>query len=115
MWLSQQFQTQQAQEEPGGFATVSIGGTAPGALYDCQHTDLAVLSPGGYAWSAAVGQAVLLLPGQSAMAGILQPGPVKLQPGEVCLYSDKASIVLRNSGAIELTGTVYLNGVPLEG
>jgi phage gp45-like len=33
-----------------------------------------------------------------------------LDPGEVKLYSNGASIVLRNNGRVEISGNVYING-----
>ncbi len=118
MWLAEQLAISGMEaREQAAAGEVSIGGRNPAVVTDAERREGQVLCPGGYAWSARVGQkAVVLGGGQTLVAGVLEAPPVALAPGEVCIYAPGgARIVLKNTGRIELTGEVYLNGVKVEG
>lgn len=110
MWLSKPRGGQSAQ--PGEAGVVSLGGEAPAAVSDCEQRALQVLAPGGYCWQPAAGDAVLVLKGGWA-AGVAQPCPVTLSPGEVYIHCGGGSIYLNEQGEIHLTGKVFCNGTEL--
>lgn len=102
----------------GGQSWHRIGGGPGAAVCDRRRgRRLQLLTPGGYCWRPTVGDAVLVIKdggGSPCVMGVCGQSPVELQPGEVCLHAGGASIYLDRSGAIHLTGTVYLNGQPLQ-
>jgi hypothetical protein len=117
MWLSKQMKVK--EHPPGGanMGTVSVADPMPAVVTDGEARRLQILTPGGYCWRPTVGDAVLVIKddgGSPCILGVSGESPVALSPGEVCLHAGGASIYLDRTGAIRLTGTVYLNGVPLQ-
>lgn len=116
MWLSKQMKTRSRASGGASLGTVSVADPMPAVLTDGEARRLQLLAPGGYCWRPTVGEAVLVLKdggGTPCVLSVASQSPVELQPGEVCLHAGGASIHLDRSGAIHLTGTVYLNGKPL--
>lgn len=111
MWIAKQ--AKRRRETPNGAmqGEISIAGCAPAAVTDTERRALPLVAPVGIAWSPRVGQSVFVLRGaQDCIIGAATDGTADLQPEELRLYSKGASITLKNSGEIEITGTVILNG-----
>ena len=109
MWLSEQFAAPPSPEAPAlGEVTVGAERTAVKAGGTEQRL-LPVLSPGGYAWTPARGEQVLVQGG--CVAGRVQN--LAPEPGEVLLYAGGASIRLCPDGSIRITGRVLVNGAEL--
>ena len=117
MWLSRQSRRSPVHGEPAEVGTVTLEGEKAAVCLTGERRDLTVLSPGGYCWRPAGGESVLVLKsgvdGETLwVAGV--PGGGELSPGEVCIQSRRAAVFLGNDGAVDLRGTVKLNGVPIE-
>ncbi|MBQ1242595.1 MAG: hypothetical protein IIV78_01300 [Oscillospiraceae bacterium] len=115
MWLSKRIK----KKNPTSAAargTVSIGGAEAAVLAEGEMRALRALAPGGYVWRPRSGAQVLVMKGEGkCILGELGEGGIALAPGEVCIHSlGGASITLRNSGRVEITGAVYVNGEALE-
>ena len=59
---------------------------------------------GGFAWRPRVGERLLVF--KDWILGSRRSCPLKLQPGECCLYTDAASVHLTADGRILLRGRV---------
>lgn len=120
MWLSKKAAARGfgAVEMSGcqdGVVTISSGDTA--VMSGCEQRRLDVCAPGGYSWRPEVGQDVIIIKtaeGSGVVAGTRGAGSDELSPGEVMLSSGGCSILLKNSGVIELSGDVYINGKRIE-
>ena len=122
MWIGEQLArtTRRAREESAGAeqGVASIGGAGAAVVTRGEERALPVYGPGGMLWLPRAGDTVLVIKGGSGRAErcVAAAAPDReaadLEPGEVCLYSAGATLVLRNSGRIELDGTVIINGVP---
>ncbi len=112
MWLSKQIVNKYAEQESAALGTVCTAGGSPSVNTDTERRNLQIISPGGYGWVPEDGRQALVLPGTPDMLlGQVGTPPVELEPGEVCLYTGKCAIILRNDGTIELNGRVLINGV----
>ena len=119
MWTSKQ---SKQGTDSGRFAAdmgvVTSGGELCGVYMGTERRWLSVLSPGGLRWRPRVGQQVLVLKTgqQEEDACILaaQPEEHDLQPGETALCGDGCGVKLSRAGAVELTGQVLVNGLPLQ-
>ena len=121
MWVGQKMAGagQRIQEESAAaeLGVTTIGGRQAAALVRGEDRELPVYGPGGLIWVPRAGDTVLVIKGGSGreercIAGALAQREEELKPGELCLYSDSASVVLRNSGAVEIWGQLMVNGVP---
>lgn len=115
MWLSEKLRGKQETEGAGELGVVSIAGDAPAVLSRGEERALPVLAPGGFRWRPRSGETVLVIKGgalgtERYLVGRVQGENETVEPGEVCIASDKASICLRADGRIELTGELYING-----
>ena len=111
MWLSEQFAAAPAAEAPGlGEVTV---GAQRAAVMTSGHEKrlLPVISPGGFAWTPAPGEQVLVQ-GEWVTGRVQDRAP---EPGEVLLYAGQSAIRLCPDGTIRITGQVLLNGETLGG
>lgn len=109
MWLSEQFAAPPEPEAPA-LGEVTVG--AERAAVKTGGTEqrlLPVLSPGGYAWTPARGEQVLVQGG--CVAGRVQDRAP--EPGEVLLYAGSASIRLCPDGSVRITGRLLVNGTEL--
>ena len=110
MWLSRTMVRRQPEAEPAVLGTVSIGGADAAVVTDGEKRHARLISPGGYCWQPGAEDGVLVLKGSELyVAGALQPGG-EIAPGEVLIYSNGASIWLKNTGEIELCGRVNIRG-----
>ena len=119
MWLSGQSRRRRDRlgEAQAGFAT--IGGKDTGVYLDGERRAMAVYAPGGYQWTPAPGQEVLVLKNAGAgpaycvtaarTEGEGTPGEVRISSGP-----GNAAVRLGNDGTVELVGRVLINGVPIE-
>ena len=119
MWISSQVR----RAAPGGggadLGVVTVSGREAGVYLNGERRWLPVLGPGGLCWLPQVGEQVLVLKtgadGESpCVVARQQDAPVGLQPGEMELSTRNCSVRLSNGGSIELSGTVFINGVELE-
>lgn len=72
-----------------------------------QHRDVAVVAPYGIAYVPPVGEGAVVVPfeGGEACVGVISDIPVKLNRGELMLYSKGgASILLKNDGSVLING-----------
>ena len=116
MWLGERMARESASAAGFG-GVVSMGGAEPAVVTHGEERNMAVFSPGGYAWQPERDDAVAVLPEEKAIVGAVQR-EFPLQAGEVKIFSKKAAIYLANDGSIRLEGDVYINGerwVPLGG
>lgn len=110
MWLSERVAAQAAAEEEAGAAVVSVGGLSPAVVRDGERRQARIFSPGGYCWRPRNGETVLVVGGETCVAGREQVCPVALAAGEVYIFSPGASIYLKQSGDIILKGNVKIDG-----
>ncbi len=109
MWLSEQFAAAPAAEAPG-LGEVTAGAERAAVKGAGQEKRLLpVLSPGGYAWSPAPGDRVLVQ-GECVAGRVQDRTP---DPGEVLIYAGASAIRLCADGTIRITGRVLLNGTEL--
>ena len=126
MWLSKQMRPAPPTAD-ADLGVTTISGRTVGVLTRGEVRDLPVYGPGGYVWMPESGSAVLVIKGgpggeEQCVAGARQDQvPEGMRPGEVYLFGPGgASVYLRQGGAIELRGTVriqgnlFVNGEPYE-
>lgn len=99
-----------------GYAT--LGGDGGAVYLDGERRAVAVYGPGGYQWSPAPGQEVLVLKNGGAGAAYCVAAArtaAGCSPGEVRISAPGgAAVHLTADGAVELTGRVLVNGVAIE-
>ncbi|MEG1633339.1 MAG: hypothetical protein RR314_04735 [Oscillospiraceae bacterium] len=125
MWLAERTAGDADRSElAANVCETTIGGDSPAVMADGEKRSLSVLSPGGVFWKPSVGQNVLVIScGDGAVvAGAVQrDAPAAMQPGELYIKSNGAELRLKNNGDIELfgnisvTGTLKVNGLPVNG
>lgn len=120
MWISSQSkQTQRDADAGADLGVVTSGGWESGVYLGAERRWLPVLAPGGYRWRPQAGEQVLVLKtgadGESAcILARREEQDDGLEPGEVELSSGAGTVRLRTDGSVEVTGTLVINGVPLE-
>ena len=114
MFLSQQGKLRPRAEDELGF--ISVGGDAPTVSAGGLQVDSPVFGPGGMIWVPKRGQTVLVIKsgGEYCVAGAEMKACRGMEPGELGLYSEKASLWIKNDGTICLEGRVLINGKELE-
>jgi hypothetical protein len=120
-WLSRQLR--QAQRMGGATAEVgvtTIGGAESGVYTRGEARGLGLCAPKGICWQPGSGDRVVVLKGgpggeESCILGLQGTQKKGLSDGEVYLYTAGASIYIRNNGAIEITGKLYINGEEYKG
>lgn len=111
MWLSKQVAARMPALDEGAAATVSVGGEHPAVVTDGERRQARLFSPGGYCWRPGSGDTVLVVGGgEPCVGGCEQTCPVKLAAGEVYVYSNGASIYLKNDGDVLISGRLRLEG-----
>ena len=117
MWLSQKLRAARTAEETAAdLGVTTIGGDRAGVYTRGEVRDLPVCTPGGMLWQPKSGDLVVVLKGGPGGEEVFVLGTHKeqraaaLEDGEVYLFSERASICLRNNGTIELTGQLLING-----
>lgn len=102
MWLSGQ-QKRPAREDGGQTGVVTMAGEDLAVRLDSEVRAPRVCGPAGYRWTPAAGDRVLVIKGEGqrpCVVGVEQGGT----PEAVTIAA----------GRVELRGSVYVNGVPLE-
>jgi len=122
MWVGKQMAGagRLVQEESAGaeVGVTTIGGSEAAVMTRGEDRALPVYGPGGLVWVPKAGDTVLVIQGgcgreERCVAGALSRREEDgLEPGELCLYSDGASIILRNGGQVEIRGELLINGQP---
>ena len=96
---------------------VCLHGDALTAVIADEVRQLPVFGPLGLSWKPRNGDMVLVIQGgtggqESCVAGAEQKSvPDGLEPGELCLHTEDASIWVRKNGRVEIWGDLYINGV----
>ena len=124
MWIGERLAqaAQQNYEESAGaeMGVTTIGGDSAAVMTQWEERNLPIYGPGGLLWLPKAGDTVLVIKGGSGRSEgcVAAAAPMRsaagMSPGEICLFSDGASIVLHNNGRIDLNGQVYINGVAYE-
>lgn len=116
MWLSRRERPEEVKREAlaeDGQVTMEDG---VGVYAEGERRNLPVYGPGGYQWRPSANQQVLVLKlgrqGEQPCVAGAQVGENELAPGEIRLFSNGASIVLHNSGRVDIQGSLYINGEP---
>ncbi len=118
MWLSGE--ARRREETPSGAQAgyTTLGGDGGAVYLDGERRAVAVYGPGGYQWSPAPGQEVLVLKNGGAGAAYCVAAARTAEgcaPGEVRISAPGgAAVHLTADGAVELTGRVLVNGVAIE-
>ncbi len=107
MWLTS-FLNKENKGAVARMGSVS-GADSKGVNIDAstQHRGVNVVAPFGIAYVPPVGEGAVVVPfdGGEACVGVLTEAPVKLQRGELMLYSmGGASIILKNDGSVHING-----------
>lgn len=96
---------------------VTLPGESLGVWLEGERRGVQVYAPGGYHWAPALGDEVLVLKtgesGEKPCAVGVPADTRALQPGEVLITAGGASVKLSLDGRVDITGELYLNGVPL--
>lgn len=119
MWLSKkltQHEMQNAASAQSG--TVTVEGTEAAVYTSGEDRNVKVASPRGFFWKPRNGENVLVIKGgvfgeDAYIVGAVQQDGGTLAAGEVRIASaGGAEIVLRNSGRVDINGSVFINGEP---
>ena len=119
MWIARKLTESRTPQLSAEQGVVTIGGEEAGVLTGSESRGIPLVQPGGFAWRPKDGSGVLILKdaeGKSYLLGTVGAVPrpdIEMADGDVCVYSDRASICLRSGGRIDLSGEVYLNGTLL--
>lgn len=116
MWLSKQMRSAPPTAD-ADLGVTTIAGDRVGVLTRGEVRALPVYGPGGYVWLPENGNGVLVVKGgpggeEQCVSGMLQKGaPKGMLPGEIYLFGPAGnSIYLRKDGAVEIQGTLRING-----
>lgn len=115
MWLSTRKGPEQEDIVPAERGRVSVGGSKPTVLTGGIQVPVTVFAPGGMCWLPKRGQEILVIKaGESGEEGCClgteAEAPEGMEPGELCLRTEKAALWLKNDGRILLEGKVFVNG-----
>lgn len=118
MYLSEIGKSHREMVEEDCMGTVSVGGGSPTVKTGDGQRETMLFGPGGMCWVPRRGQSVLVIKAGGAgsdmcIAGAEVSGTEDMEPGEVKLFSEGASLTLRNDGTIALEGRVLVNGKEL--
>ena len=120
MWLSKKLAQNEMQNTASARSgTVTVEGTETAVYADGEERDAAVVSPRGFFWKPMNGENVLVIKGgvlgeEAYVVGAVQKNDGALNAGEIRIASARgdAEIVLKNSGRIDINGSVFINGEP---
>ena len=113
MWLSERAASGGGTAEAAEIGVVTIGGDKPSVMLDGERRDVELLVFPGLSWKPAAGQQVLVLRAGEEYFVCGAPGTEGgegLAAGELRLKSRGASVTVKNSGEIELRGSVNVVG-----
>lgn len=117
MWLSRGREEKTVEEVSAESGPVTMAGTEMAVYLAGERRNVALCTPGGYAWRPQVGQEVLVL--KTGLAGektFILGSEMKerdLDPGQVRLGMGEAGVTCGEK-TVELTGAVTINGERLE-
>ncbi len=117
MWLTS-FMAENSKERKGVLrgCVTSSGKSGVGVMASDSHVSIPAVTPSGISSVPKKGEeaVVALLDLGEVYLGTLSKEASDLLPGEIKLFSDGASLTLKNDGRILIEGKVYLNGKELE-
>lgn len=115
MFLSEQWKQKGEAGSGGSLETVSLGGENSTVISAGYQSSRAIYGPGGLTWVPKRGQGVLVVKAgmEDCIAGAEMEGNGAMEPGELRMFTEKASIWLKNDGSILIEGTVLVNGKEL--
>lgn len=113
MWMANRQARDLLREPPAELGKVTISGTQAGVALEGERRRVALCGPGGYHWTPARGDTVLVVKSgreeAPCIAGVVEE--TQPEPGEVYLsVASGAGIRLKPDGTIELRGTFRLDG-----
>lgn len=117
MWLSKKLRQGTERETAAELGVTTISGDSAAVMTRGEVRQLPVFGPLGLSWKPRNGDMVLVIQGgtggqESCVAGAEQKNvPDGLEPGELCLHTEEASIWVRKNGRVEIWGDLYINGV----
>lgn len=115
MWLSTRKGPEQEEQALAEQGVVSVGGKHPTVLSGGVQTPVTMFCPGGFCWVPKRGQGVLVIKAgeqgeENCCVGTEMAVPAGLEPGELCLKTEKSALWLKNDGRILLEGDIFING-----
>ena len=116
MWLSKQMSKFIDDKSKASLAEITRSDNAMvNVQKDIEHREVSIISPLGIAYSPKLEQnaVVMQVDDLNYCIGVKMPDK-NLNPGDLLLYSDKASISIKSDGSIEINGDVKINGVSVE-
>lgn len=116
MFLSEKWKISRDGAEDSSLGTVSVGGESTTVTAAGEQVSSAVFGPSGMYWIPRRGDSVLVIKAggtENCIVGVEMQTPKDMQPGEIRLESQMASLWLKNDGTICLTGHVLVNGEEL--
>lgn len=117
MFLSEKWRSGWAAAEEGTLGTISVGGESATMTSGDTQVSSTVFGPSGMRWIPRRGDSVLVIKAggaENCVVGVEMQPPGDMQPGEIRLESQAASVWLKNDGTICLEGRVLINGKELE-
>ena len=117
MWTWERNRRLPVEEAVAELGLVTLGGDPAAVVLGGERRWLPICGPGGWVWRPRMGGQVLVLQAGAeqespCILGKLQNGD-GLKPGEARLSGGKSAVFL-GEDALELTGEIRVNGVPLE-
>lgn len=120
MWLSKKLTHNEMQNTASAQSgTVMVEGPEAAVYTSGEDRSVRVASPRGFFWKPMNGENVLVIKGgifgeETYIVGAVQKDDGTLNAGEVRIASARgnAGIVLRNSGRVDINGSVFINGEP---
>lgn len=108
-----------AEDSRAELARVSIGGTEPALVGDCEHRAVTLIAASGVLRIPKAGEEQLVLKtkdGVFAALGVCADEvPDGLSEGDILIKNGAASIMLHSDGRVELCGKLIVNGSELNG
>ena len=120
MWLSRKLtQSEKQNTASAQSGTVTVEGAEAAVYADGEERNVRVAAPRGFQWRPGNGERVLVIKGgvfgeEAYIVGAVQEDGGALSAGEVRIASANggAEIILRNSGRVDISGSVFINGEP---
>ena len=120
MWLSKKLTQHEMQNTASAQSgTVTVEGAEAAVYTGGEERDVRVASPRGFFWKPMNGENVLVIKGgvfgeEAYIVGVVQQDDATLNAGEIRIASARgnAEIVLKNSGRVDINGSVFINGAP---
>lgn len=115
MWISNREVPQTIADPAAELGEVTLSGVPTGVYLAGERRNVPVCAPGGYHWTPARGDTVLVIKSgveqAPCVAGRRVANPPTLAPGEVYLSAaEGAGILLKTDGSMVLTGNVSVKG-----